>query len=47
MNVLNEWMNEQQNKNECGKAWEDIEKKKDDRIGRFERFKRLRYQPTD
>ena len=21
--------------------------KKDDRIGRFERFKRLRYQPTD
>ena len=40
---MNEWMNE----NECGEAWQVIVMKKDNRIGRFERFKRLRYQPTD
>ena len=40
-------MNEQQNENESSKAWKVIGMKKDDRIGRFERFKHLRYQPTD
>ena len=35
--------------NECerGEASEVIVMKKDGRIGRFECFKRLRYQPTD
>ena len=40
-------MNQQQNENESSKAWKVIEMKKDDRIGRFERFERLRYQQTD
>ena len=44
---MNKQMNEKQNENECWKAWEVIGMKKDDRIGRFERFKRLRYQPTN
>ena len=42
-----EWMNEQQNENESSKAWKVIGMKKDDRIGRFERLKRLRSQQTD
>ena len=44
-------MNEQQNGNECGKAMEVKEIKKDVSIGRFAHFKRLRdrsiNQPTD
>ena len=46
---MNEWMNESTNKNENerGEAWEAIVMKKDDIFGRFERFKRLRYQPTN
>ena len=42
-----EWKKEKSNENECIEAWEVIGMKKDVRIGRFERFKRLRYQPTD